>query len=155
MTNGQRGREWLATHLPHRGRMNLLESVARWDEASIDCLAVSHRDPANPLRARGELPVAAGIEYAAQAVAAHGALLSADGAPLGAGFLASVRSVAFHARRLDDVATALEIRAELIGGDPSGVLYDFRVMSGKRGLLEGRVAVVLDATRRPRSGIAP
>jgi predicted hotdog family 3-hydroxylacyl-ACP dehydratase len=155
VTDGQRGRDWLATHLPHRGPMNLLESVARWDEASIDCLAVSHRDPAHPLRARGELPVAAGIEYAAQAVAAHGALRSADGAPLGAGFLASVRSVAFHARRLDDVATPLEIHAELIGGDPSGVLYEFRIMSDARALLEGRVAVVLDATRRPLAGITP
>jgi hypothetical protein len=48
--------------------------------------------PDNPLRAAGSLGVANAIEYAAQAMAVHGALLGgSDGAPQ-AGYLTSVRS---------------------------------------------------------------
>ncbi len=155
MTPRTRDRAWLATHLPHRGGMNLLERVADWDEEHIDCVATRHREPEHPLRCAGELPVAAGIEYAAQAVAAHGALVTGEVGPPAPGFLASARSVTFHARRLDDVDGPLEIHAERIGGDAGGVLYAFHVEGGGRRLVEGRVAVVLDAgTRRPRGDLA-
>jgi len=154
VTPGTRDRAWLATHLPHRGDMNLLEGVAAWDAQCIDCVATRHREPGHPLRRAGELPVAAGIEYAAQAVAAHGALVAEAGGPLGAGYLASARSVTFHVRRLDDVAGPLAIHAERIGGDAGGVLYEFCVEGAGRRLVEGRVAVVLDAGDRSPPGAA-
>lgn len=152
MTQSARDKRWLDEHLPHRGRMNLLASVVQWDDAGIRCVADSHRSADNPLRRGGELPVACGIEYAAQAVAAHGALLAGDARPAGSGFLASVRSVAFGARRLDDVAGPLEVSAERIGGDAGGLLYDFRVESAGRELVGGRLAVVLDASRHSLDG---
>lgn len=155
MTATARDKRWLDEHLPHRGRMNLLASVAQWDDAGIRCVADSHRAPDNPLRRGGELPVASGIEYAAQAVAAHGALLAGDARPLGHGLLASVRSVAFGARRLDDVPGPLEVSAMRIGADPGGVLYEFRVESAGRELVQGRLAVVLDASRRSPEGAGP
>ena len=43
--------------------------------AAIRCVARGHRDADNPLRAGGELPALCGIEYAAQAMAAHGRTL--------------------------------------------------------------------------------
>jgi predicted hotdog family 3-hydroxylacyl-ACP dehydratase len=144
-----RGREWIASSLPHRGRMNLLEQIVSWDAQGLRARATSHRDADNPLRRGNELPIACAIEYGAQAVAAHGALVSEGGA--GAGFLASVRSVVFHATRLDDLSADLEIAVEQVGGGAGGMLYRFSVGAGGRELIEGRVAIVLDALRFPAS----
>ena len=133
------GRDWLLAHLPHQGAMNLLDEIVEWDAQHILGRAHRHRDAAHPLRREGELPIAAGIEYGAQLAAAHGAL-AATGVPRG-GFLASVRAVTFHASRLDDVAGALDVHAEQLGGGEAGVVYRFEVRSGGRILVEGRVAV--------------
>lgn len=130
-------RAWLLAHLPHQGAMNLLEGIDAWDDSTIHARATSHRDPAHPLRRDGLLPVAAGIEYGAQAAAAHGALVGT----VGAGLLASVRAVTFHVDRLDDLEAALDVRAEQLGGGERGVLYAFTVSSAGRALLEGRVTV--------------
>lgn len=119
--------------------MNLLDAVLDWDETTLRARARNHRDPGHPMRRGAELPITAGIEYGAQAAAAHGA--AAAQAPSGAGLIASVRSVAFHARRLDDLPGDLEIRAEQVGGGAAGVLYRFEVASAGRLLVEGRVTV--------------
>jgi predicted hotdog family 3-hydroxylacyl-ACP dehydratase len=131
-------RAWLATHLPHQGAMSLLDEIVAWNATAIRAVARNASDPAHPLRRAGELPITCGIEYGAQAAAAHGALASKN--PSGAGLLASVRSVVFHARRLDDVGV-LEITAEQMGGGAAGVLYRFEVSSRERKLVEGRVMV--------------
>lgn len=148
MTPQALGRDWIAAHLPHRGRMNLLHAIVAWDSQVLRARATSHRDADNPLRRAGTLPIACGIEYGAQAVAAHGALLAESGAA-GAGFLASVRSVVFHASRLDNLAADLDIAVEQIGGGAAGMLYRFSIGAGGCELIEGRVAIVLDALRLP------
>lgn len=154
MTAATPGRPWLEAHLPHRGRMNLLEAVAWWDETAIRCTATSHRDPANPLRRQGELPAAAAIEYAAQAAAAHGALLAGGALPQ-EGFLASVRAVRFGARRLDDIEGPLALHAQRVGGDEEIVLYTFRVEGGDRPLASGRLAVFTGSIGQRANGGAP
>jgi predicted hotdog family 3-hydroxylacyl-ACP dehydratase len=153
VTPGPRDKRWLDTHLPQRGRMNLLASVVAWDEGSIRCDAESHRAPDNPLRLGEALPVAAAVEYAAQAVAAHGVLLTGQTCPAVNGLLASVRSVTFEVPRLDDIADMLDIHAERIGGDAGGVLYDFHVTTKGRNLAAGRLAVILEATHNMDAGI--
>jgi predicted hotdog family 3-hydroxylacyl-ACP dehydratase len=140
--------DWIAAHIPHQGAMCLLDGVLEWDAQRILCRAVSHRDPGNPLRVAGVLPAACGIEYGAQAMAVHGALLEPDGAPLGRGFLASVRSVTLHAARLDDVAGPLQVSAARLSGQDDHVLYEFSVADGARALLSGRATVVLAAPGR-------
>jgi len=130
--------------VPQRGPMCLLAGVERYDASSIVCRAESHRDPRNPLRRANRLPALAGIEYAAQALAAHCALLS--GEP-GRGLLAGVREVALHAERLDDIEGALTVRAERLVADGRHLLYAFTVGAGARALLSGRLAVVLDKER--------
>ncbi|MFP5408404.1 MAG: 3-hydroxylacyl-ACP dehydratase [Gammaproteobacteria bacterium] len=136
---------WLLGHLPHQGRMCLLDAVTEWDDQHIRCTATSHREVANPLRAHDRLGAACGIEYAAQAMAAHGALLAAaDSAPR-AGYLASVRSVELSVARLDDIAADLDVEAERLSGDGNTILYGFRVSAAGRELLSGRAAVILDA----------
>jgi len=136
---------WIAAHIPHQGTMCLLDAVLDWSDAAIVCRAVSHADPVNPLCAEGRLGAAAGIEYAAQAMAVHGALIAGDDAPPRQGYLTSVRSVSLHVARLDDLPGALEVRAERLSGDGNHILYQFSLAHAGRCLLEGRAAVVLDA----------
>ena len=136
---------WLLAHLPHPGSMCVLDAVTDWDAQRIRCTATSHRDVDKPLRAHDRLGAACGIEYAAQAMAAHGALLATAGSTPRAGYLASVRSVDFHVVRLDDIAAGLSIEAERLSGDDNTILYGFSVAAGDRLLLSCRAAVVLAA----------
>jgi predicted hotdog family 3-hydroxylacyl-ACP dehydratase len=136
---------WLLTHLPHQGSMCLLDHIAAWDTRSIRGLATSHRDQDNPLRAHGRLGAACGIEYAAQAMAAHGVLLTFPEKSSRIGYLTSVRGVELHVSRLDDIVEDLIIVAECISSDHNILLYGFRISAGQRVLLRGRIAVVLDA----------
>jgi len=133
------GRDWLLANLPHQGAMNLLAEVVEWDESRLRARADNHHRTDHPLRRAGSLPVTAGIEYGAQAAAAHGALASR--AASGGGMIAAVRAVKLHVARLDDIAGDLEVRAEQLGSGAAGVLYRFEV-AGTTGLLvEGRVTV--------------
>ena len=146
-------RDEIARRIPHRGSMCLLDTVLAWDDKRIRCQASSHLAPDHPLRAHGRLGAACGVEYAAQAMAVHGALVAeslagdcaaAKGSPR-AGYLASLRKVTLHVDRLDTVAGPLTVSAERIAGDLHTVLYSFSVQAGARTLLDGRAAVVLDA----------
>jgi predicted hotdog family 3-hydroxylacyl-ACP dehydratase len=140
-------RDWLLAHIPHQGSMCLLDHIDAWDSEHIRCTASSHRAPDNPLRAHGRLGAACGIEYAAQAMAAHGGLLVAADTSPRAGYLASVRGVELHVPRLDDIAADLSVAAERLSGDDNTVLYGFSVSAGERVLLSGRAIVVLDAAK--------
>lgn len=142
----------IARRIPHQGSMCLLNAVLGWDEHHIRCQASSHQDPGHPLRAHGRLGAACGVEYAAQAMAMHGALVgekladaSAAGATPRAGYLASMRSVTLFVERLDTVDGPLTVSAERLTGDDNTVLYSFYVLAGERPLLSGRAVVVLDA----------
>src|SRR5450830_796105 len=117
--------DWIASHIPHQGSMCLLDEVEAWDPQRIQCRASSHRAPDNPLRSHGRLAAACGIEYAAQAMAVHGALLAQQQTAPRSGFLASVRNAILHAGRLDDIAADLMVQAELFSSDGNNVLYDF------------------------------
>ena len=136
----------IAARIPHHGDMCLLHTVQSWSESVIACRAVSHRDPANPLRTHDQLGSAHGIEYAAQAMAVHGALLAGTEGPVRQGYLTSVRGVSLHVTRLDDLPGELDVRAERISGDDRNILYQFSVAHEGRCLLEGRAAVVIDAS---------
>lgn len=141
------GRDWIAGHIPHRGAMCLLDEVVDWNAQRIRCEARNQASPDHPLRAEGRLAALCGIEYAAQAMAVHGALLRTGAATAPrVGYLASVRKVEIHAERLDTVAGPLTVEAERIGGDERQVLYEFTLRAGGAVLLTGRAAVVLDAT---------
>ena len=140
-----RDHAWIAGHIPHQGTMCLLDQVLDWDLTRVRCLSRAHRSPQNPLRAHGRLGIACGIEFAAQAMAVHGALLGPDPAlHPHVGYLASVRSVALHATRLDDIEDDLIATAERLGGDDFTMLYQFSLSTGVRTLLSGRATVVLN-----------
>jgi predicted hotdog family 3-hydroxylacyl-ACP dehydratase len=165
-------RAWIESRIPHHGRMCLLDEVIAWSDVRVSCRSSTHRETDNPLRAYGKLGIACGIEYAAQAMAVHGALIAASSpadrsAPLAAppaaasaaagspaaGFLAAVRDVRFHSLRLDDVQGDLICDAVRMAGDATTALYEFELRSAAAPLLSGRATVIFDAgfyaSRRP------
>lgn len=138
--------DWIAQHIPHQGGMCLLDSVVVWDSQLIQCRAGSHRSLDNPLRSRGQLGAACGIEYAAQAMAVHGALLAPAGSSRPrTGFLVSVRGASLHVPRLDDIGADLDIDALCLSSSGDNILYQFSLHAGGRLLLDGRAAVVVNA----------
>ena len=146
-------RPWIEARIPHQGRMCLLDEVIEWDPHHIRCRTATHRAPDNPLRSHERLGIACGIEYAAQAMALHGALAGGApgaGAPSRVGLLASVRDVRLHVLRLDDIESDLICEAAHLAGDSLTALYEFALRDRDRILLSGRASVVLDAGRRLR-----
>lgn len=148
---------WIARHIPHQGSMCLLDCVEVWDQQRIQCRASSHRVADNPLRAYGRLGATCGIEYAAQAMAVHGALLAPPGsASARAGYLVSVRGTQLHVPRLDDIVADLLVEATSITRSDNNILYQFSISAAGHLLLDGRAAVVLNADiLTPTSGDAP
>jgi predicted hotdog family 3-hydroxylacyl-ACP dehydratase len=145
----QLDRAWIAAHIPHQRGMCLLDEVLDWTDAGIRCRSRSHRELDNPLRAHGRLGAASGIEYAAQAMAVHGALrtVGRDSAPV-VGLLASVRGVLLNVERLDDIDDDLVASAICVHGDASLVLYEFTVSDTARVLLTGRATIAFGAAIR-------
>jgi predicted hotdog family 3-hydroxylacyl-ACP dehydratase len=137
---------WIAGHIPHQGEMCLLDQVETWDQQHIQCRAVSHRSATHPLRAYGRLGSACGIEYAAQAMAVHGALLAPpDSARARAGFLVSARGTQLYVARLDDISADLQIVATCITRSGDNILYEFTVSAANQRLLSGRAAIITNA----------
>ena len=129
--------------------MCLLDSLLAWSADRIECSAISHRNPANPLRTQGQLLAVNAIEYAAQAMALHGSLSAPAGAEPTPGFLASVRAVNCHVPRLDLIEGALRVVATRLAGDASQALYQFQLHDEQgRAVVEGRATVVLNALPR-------
>lgn len=142
MLTARIGRSEIAALIPHAGAMCLLDAVRFWDSKTIICTASSHRDRNNPLASGGSLDALCGIEYAAQAMAVHGTITSSGGRP-NAGYLASVRDVICHVRRLDDLPDDLEVIANRLTGDQTAALYEFVLRCDAAPILTGRAAAVL------------
>jgi predicted hotdog family 3-hydroxylacyl-ACP dehydratase len=125
--------------------MCLLDEVLSWDATRARSRSSTHRSQENPLRANGQLGAACGIEYAAQTMAVHGALVaSAAGATMPPGFLASVRGVKLNVDRLDDVESDLVTVVERVAGDDSTVLYEFSIAASEKVLVSGRAAITFN-----------
>jgi predicted hotdog family 3-hydroxylacyl-ACP dehydratase len=133
----------IAPLIPHAGAMRLLTSVVAFDAAAIRCESDTHADLANPLRARNRLPVSAGIEYAAQAVALHAAL-QGDSASAGGGSLAVLSDVTWRVDRLDDAPGPLTVCATRLAAAVNGLQYRFEIAAADgRSLIDGVMIVAL------------
>lgn len=149
-------RAGIARRIPHSGSMCLLDRLENWDAVAIRCSTSSHALADNPLRTASGLLAANLIEYAAQAMALHGGLLSPEGDEPSAGFLASARNVRMSVARFDDVPGELRIDAQRLSGDANQVLYEFSVRDATdRALAEGRAVVVLNTPLAADAGIQP
>ena len=141
----------IAARIPHSGPMCLLDRVVSWNSEAILCEANNHRDTDHPLARDGALDTMAAIEYAAQAMAVHGALIAENSASIAhggsppMGYLASVREVVCAIPFLHQLTACLRIEATRIAGEETRVLYEFQVSAGDQMCAQGRAAVVLDA----------
>ena len=141
----------IAARIPHSGPMCLLDRVLSWNNETIICEANNHRDAGHPLARDGALDTMAAIEYAAQAMAVHGALIAENTASITQGdgpkmgYLASVRDVSCAIPFLHELSSPLRIEATRLVGEETRVLYEFKVNSGEQLCAQGRAAVVLDA----------
>jgi predicted hotdog family 3-hydroxylacyl-ACP dehydratase len=134
----------IALLIPHHGNMCLLACVNTFDAHHIHCSAASHRFPSNPLRENEMLHAVCGIEYAAQAMAVHGALSSQKNTSLPrGGRLASVRSVDIFVIRLDTIEDNLDVYATLLMNDENTMMYEFTVSTPSKILLQGKATVIL------------
>lgn len=143
-------RDWIVAHLPHTGRMCLLEEVLDCNEHTIIVAATTHLAPDNPLRAGGRLGIACAIEYAAQTVALHHPAQRAMRAPDGhdhaaaGGVLVTVRDVRLLAPRLDDAAwERIVISCHVLQAGALALAYRFEVHGGDRLLAEGRLTIAV------------
>lgn len=140
-------RKWLEQYLPHKGEMCLLDSIMAWDADQIHCTATSHKNPANPLIFRGNLGASNAIEYAAQAMAAHGCLIAEDTNSSRQGYIASIRNVEFRTETLDELGPILDIFAKRLLGDDDNVIYEFNVVDRGECKVTGRATVILDKNK--------
>lgn len=138
--------------IPHAGAMCLLEEVVAFDDMRIHARAISHFDPANPLRSDNRLRAVHLCEYGAQAMAIHGGLLAQrDGSVARPGMLVSLRAVKLHVDRIDDIAGALDVHAEKLLDGGASWQYAFRIEQAQRVLGEGRAAVIVKSPDTPDS----
>lgn len=127
--------------------MNLLDAVLSWDAEKIHCIATSHLAPNNPLTENGSLGASAAIEYAAQAMAAHGRLTGpASNAPR-QGYIAGIRDIQFHVQTLNQASPQIDIQATRLMGNDDNVIYQFTVSDQGINLVTGRATVVLDRNK--------
>lgn len=136
-------RDTLCALLPHAAEMCLIESVTSYDNDGIICRTQTHLNPSNPLRYENRLNTICGVEYAAQAMALHSALLSDERAKPRVGFLAGLREVTLHVPRLDVIATTLHIKANKLIADSGRSIYEFLLSLDERPALSGRAAVII------------
>lgn len=127
----------------HSGAMCLLDGIRAWDATRITCFATSHNRPDNPLRHGSRLSAQAGLEYAAQAMAAHAALAGRGESGCRQAFLAVVSQLRWHVDRLDTILPPLEVEAWRVATLPAGQCYGFKLEAQGERLLEGEVIVVM------------
>ena len=139
----------IAALIPHSGAMCLLDGVTSWDDTRISAWSRTHLDPDNPLRSDGAIPSLSAIEYAAQAMATHGALAGSIAGRPRAGYLVSLRGVVCLTASLDDFEGDLSVDAERVAGDMERVMYSFSLRIGEAQVLSGKATVVLDAGTGP------
>ena len=142
----------IETLLPHTGRMRLIDRVVSFDDQSIVCESDSHRASDHPLAEAGVLSIVCGLEYGAQAMAIHGALLASSGLPVtGArhGLLVAASNLQWNTERLDQCPAPLVITAvsEFRSGDQ--VAYRFEISASGVAVLHGRASVLLGAPISP------
>jgi predicted hotdog family 3-hydroxylacyl-ACP dehydratase len=130
--------------IPHSGKMCLIDSVKKWDDESIICVTQTHRNHNNPLLSSGTLPVSALIEYGAQAMAIHGALVADKlGEKMQEGYLAALKDVNFFNNlEINKITSPLIIQATRKFVSQGNMIYEFLVTSEGDNLISGRATVV-------------
>lgn len=134
--------EW-ASLIPHAGTMCLLDEVVEWDAQRLHARSATHQQVDNPLRADGMLHAVNLCEYAAQAMAVHGALCArAVGGAARPGLLVALRDVRLQIERIDDLPGRLQVHVERLLAMADSLQYGFHVEHRGALLATGRAAVM-------------
>jgi predicted hotdog family 3-hydroxylacyl-ACP dehydratase len=142
----------IASRVPHHCTMCLLHALHESSDTHVLCSTTSHRAADNPLRSASGLLSCNAIEYAAQAMALHGAMTAPADTPPQGGRLASVRGVKLHTQRLDTIEGRLFVHVECLAGDTGQAMYQFTLRDEhQRVLAAGRTTVLLNAFQRSAS----
>ncbi len=133
--------------LPHSADMCLIQTLLEWTPEHAICETLTHTHRPHPLADGDRLGSANLIEYAAQCMALHGALLgqqagSPDAAAGSHGVLAGVRKVNLKVADLSLIGEPLALRVSLLSGDSKTAIYDFSVNAGDKLLADGRATVM-------------
>jgi predicted hotdog family 3-hydroxylacyl-ACP dehydratase len=119
----------------------------------------THTHANNPLRAENRLGALCGVEYAAQAVAIHGAILNCEGGPGQGpthpmhGYLVALRDVDVRVERLDNLPEELEIVAVRVAALAGGASYRYVIRRGPETLQSGRLTLRFTAAAAQESGV--
>lgn len=123
--------------------MCLLERVKAWDSDAILCSTDSHKDLRNPLRKAGGLSAVHGLEYGAQAMAVHGALLAKqENTPIRVAYIAAVHDLRLLVARLDTEQRSLQVGARCLLRVHENLIYNLLVEAGGAPLVTARVTVM-------------
>lgn len=133
--------------LPQQGTMCLLDRIIEWDAQLLRARGSDPGAPAHPLRSHARLGSAVALEYAAQAAAAHGALLGAlavthRGPTRGTALLVGGRRLMLQGLRLDVCSEALAIEVRRVHAEGAAALYEFELSAGTA-LARGRLSLLL------------
>ena len=132
--------------VPHAGSMCLLDEVVEWDAMRLHARSASHQRADNPLRADGMLHAVNLCEYAAQAMAVHGALREREaGGAARPGFLVALREVSLQVERIDGLPGRLQVHVECLIAMADSLQYAFHVEHRGSVLARGRAAVMLSS----------
>jgi predicted hotdog family 3-hydroxylacyl-ACP dehydratase len=131
----------IAQLLPHDGDMVLIDEIIAWDNIGAHCRAGFGELIHHPLQWEGRLSTAILVEYAAQAMAIHGALLEAPDHNTRSGRLVALPRLVLNEERMD-WSEVIDIRVSRKGGDRSGAIYSFTVSQSRGEIANGQATVM-------------
>jgi len=130
-------RETLEQLIPHQGDMCFLSEVKAWDLTSIVC-AADAPTPAHPLARNGRVAPIVAVEYAAQATAVHGSLLTNERQPR-EGVLAKLVDISLEVSELP--SAPFTVQAEMLSRSSKGCLYRFDISAAGQWVVSGRLMI--------------
>ena len=129
--------------IPHKGAMCLLDEVCHYDSDSVTCISNSHLRPDHPLRKDGMLSAIHALEYAAQAMAVHGALMARScGTPIAPGLMVALSDTRVLVERLDTLKAPLVVSAQRIVLNHASLIYRFEMFAGEIAIADGRAIIM-------------
>ncbi len=139
----------IKTLIPHGEQMSLIDAVEFWDDARIQCTTKSHQSPLNPLLDNGQLKSVLLIEYAAQAMAIHGALLHRSLASeqktakqQKLQVIGSVKNLNIHVDTFQSYTQIINIEATRLMTNETGAIYTFTASAGTTPIIDAKLILI-------------
>ncbi len=135
--------------LPHSGTMCLLDEIVSWDKEQLVVKTMSHTELDNPLFYEDSLNSIHGIEYAAQTMALHSALLAQKETKQkeSRGYLASVKNIQISEEYLfqaqSNNLTPLFIYVSILMAGSQGFTYQFEILKDDKVFISGKITIFL------------